>query len=82
MKQNIQYLCVQKNAKENDSKISTKKELEQVIEEEKNAILNNPDLAKAFEDIDKALNKNEDLRKFRDYLVKNEKIIIELEKHR
>ena len=68
-----------KNAKENDSKISTKKELEQVIEEEKNAILNNPDLAKAFEDIDKALNKNEDLRKFRDYLVKNEKIIIELE---
>lgn len=68
-----------KNAKDDDSKISTKKELEQVIEEEKNAILNNPDLAKAFEDIDKALNKNEDLRKFRDYLVKNEKIIIELE---
>ena len=62
-----------------DNKISTKEELEKVIEEEKNAILKNPDLVKAFEDIDKALNKNEDLRKFRDYLVNNEKVIIELE---
>ena len=61
-----------------DNKISTKEELEKVIEEEKNAILKNPDLVKAFEDIDKALNKNEDLRKFRDYLVNNEKVIIEL----
>ena len=62
-----------------DNKISTKEELERVIEEEKNAILKNPELVKAFEDIDKALNKNEDLRKFRDYLVSNEKIIVELE---
>ncbi len=62
-----------------DNKISTKEGLEKVIEEEKNAILKNPDLIKAFEDIDKALNKNEDLRKFRDYLVNNEKVIIELE---
>jgi len=62
-----------------DTKINTKEELEKVIEVEKNAILKNPELVKAFEDIDKALNKNEDLRAFRDYLVNNEKIIVELE---
>ncbi len=62
-----------------DNKIATKEELEKVINEEKNAILKNPNLVKAFDDIDKALNKNEDLRKFRDYLVDNEKIIVELE---
>lgn len=68
------------NSKENKSEIiRTKEDLERVVEEEKNTILNNPELVKAFEDIDKALYKNEDLRKFRDYLSKNEKIIVELE---
>lgn len=63
---------------ESDKKITTQKELEKVIEEEKNEILKNPALVKSFEDIDKALNKNEELRKFRDYLANNEKIIVEL----
>lgn len=68
------------NSRENKSEIiSTKEDLERVVKEEKNTILNNPELVKAFENIDKALNKNEDLRKFRDYLSKNEKIIVELE---
>lgn len=68
------------NSKENKSEtICTKKDLELLIEKEKSAILNNPDLAKAFEDIDKAINKNEDLRKFRDYLSANRKILVELE---
>lgn len=68
------------NSKDSKSEIiHTKEDLERVVEAEKNAILNNPDLVKAFEDIDKALNKNEDLRQFRDYLSKNEKIIVELE---
>lgn len=68
------------NSKWNKSEIvHTKEDLERVIEEEKNTILNNPDLVKAFENIDKVLNKNEDLRNFREYLSKNEKIIVELE---
>ena len=67
------------NAEGNKNEIKTKEELEIVIEEEKNAILNDPILAKAFEEIDNKLKKNKELRDFRDYLLDNMKILPELE---
>jgi len=54
--------------------ILTETELETVIEEEKNAILNNPDLVRAFDEIDAKL-KNKELRDFRDFLINNKKIL-------
>lgn len=57
--------------------ILTEEELETVIEEEKNLILNNPDLVKAFNDIDAKL-KNKELKDFRDFLVNNKNILTAL----
>jgi len=57
--------------------ILTEEELETVIEEEKNAILNNPDLVKSFNEIDTKL-KNKELKDFRDFLVNNQKILTAL----
>jgi len=58
--------------------IATLKELEEVIEHEKNTILTNSELVEAFNEIDKKLTANKELRDFRDYLVNNKKIIPEL----
>jgi hypothetical protein len=58
--------------------ISTQKELEEVINHEKEAILNNPDLSKAFDALDSKLKANKELRDFRDYLIENKKILPEL----
>lgn len=67
------------NAKEGKKEVcATVEELENVIEQEKNSILNNPDLVKAFEEIDKKLTKNKELRDFRDYLRDNLRILPEL----
>lgn len=63
---------------EGDNNIKTKEELEEVIQKEKESILNNPALQKAFEDIDKKLNANADLRQFRDYVAKKRQILPEL----
>ena len=45
---------------------------------DKAGILNNPDLVKAFEEIDTKLKANKELRGFRDYLLENKKILPEL----
>lgn len=66
------------NAKGSRNEIYTKDEFEKVIDEEKNAILNNPDLAKVFEELDSKLKANKELRDFRDYLLNNLKILPEL----
>ncbi|MEO8712360.1 MAG: hypothetical protein ABI405_09575 [Parafilimonas sp.] len=58
--------------------ITTEAELEKVIQEEKDSIIKNPDLIKAFEDIDKAITKNQDLKGFRDYIETNQSILPEL----
>jgi len=60
------------------TEVKTQGELEEVIKQEKDAILNNPDLAKAFEEIDAKLKANQELRGFRDYLLSNLKILPEL----
>jgi len=58
--------------------ITTQADLEEVINQEKDAILNNPDLAKVFEALDVKLKANKELRDFRDYLIENKKILPEL----
>lgn len=63
------------NNKGEKNEIHTMKELEEVIEAEKNAILNNAELVKAFEDVDNKLKANKELRDFRDYLLNNIKIL-------
>ena len=66
------------NAETDKKQITTEEELTEIIQTEKDAILNNPDLLKAFDDIDKALTKNLELKAFRNYLLDNLKIIPEL----
>jgi len=66
------------NAETDKKQITTEVELTEIIQAEKDAILNNPDLLKAFEDIDKALTKNLELKAFRTYLLANQKILPEL----
>ena len=64
-----------KNSTGDKNEIYTKEELEKVIEEEKNTILNNPGLVKAFEELDDKLKANKELRDFRDYLLENLKVL-------
>ena len=65
-------------SKDGDKEIHTKEELEQVIEEEKNKILNDPTLKKFFDEVDTKLKGNKELRDFRDYLLLNPRILPEL----
>ncbi len=69
------------NAKEKEKNrvITTEVELAEVIKQEKDSILKNPDLVKAFEEIDNAITKNKELKDFRDYLEINPSILPELE---
>lgn len=57
---------------------ATEADLENAIQSEMDSILSDKTLLKSFEDIDKKLNKNEELRKFRDYLINNLYILPEL----
>lgn len=66
------------NAKDNNKVVSTEAELEEIIQQEKDSILKNPDLLKAFEEIDKKIIANQDLRSFRDYVEINLSILPEL----
>ena len=59
--------------------INSKAELEKVIEDEKNAILTNKELKKKFDQIEKQISKNVNLRDFNEYLLENEFIISHLE---
>lgn len=52
-------------------------ELENIIKEEKDKVLNNPELTSKFNEIDKALNANIELRNFRSYVENNQEIIKE-----
>jgi hypothetical protein len=60
------------------TEVREQKELERIVEQEKNAILTDPVLVKAFDKIDKKLT-TKDLRAFRDYLVDHMKILPELQ---
>lgn len=60
---------------EETKEITEVKQLEAVIQAEKDAITNDPDLRKKYKEIEKALNKNQDLRSLQEYLSKNENIL-------
>jgi len=66
------------NTETDKKQINTEKELEELIEQEKEAIINDPNLSKVFEDIDRKLKANKELRDFRDYLLSNLKLLPEL----
>lgn len=58
--------------------IKTKKELEAIIEKEKDSILKDEKLKQEFNKLDKILGGNIDLGKFRDYLSNNPQVAVEL----
>lgn len=58
--------------------ITTIEDLENIIQEEKQAILDNPDLQARFSKIDDSLEKNASLRKFRAFINENRWIVGEL----
>jgi len=66
------------NNKNVRQEIKTERDLERVIQEEKDDILGDIDLKAQFERIDKLLTKNADMKDFRVYLADNEKLIPEL----
>lgn len=60
-----------------EQEISNAKELEELILSEKEKVLKDPELANKFNEIDKSLNSNAELRKFRSYIEENQEIIKE-----
>jgi len=65
------------NTGKEKKEVFTEADLENLIQEEKESILNNPDLVKAFSSLDSKL-KNRELKAFRDYLLNNKFLLIEL----
>lgn len=61
-----------------DKTLSTEKELAKVIEDEKNKILADSQLKQLFNSLDTKINKNQDVRNFREFLSNNSFIISEL----
>ncbi|MBA7512381.1 hypothetical protein ES705_04386 [subsurface metagenome] len=59
--------------------INSQAEFEKVIEDEKNTILQNIELKKRFDKVEKQISKNADLRDFSAYLSDNERIIPHLD---
>ena len=78
-RQSTLFPSMQRKRKRKNREITTEAELEEVIKQEKDSILKNPDLVKAFEEIDKAITKNQELKDFRYYLEENPSILPELE---
>ncbi len=66
------------NNKDARKEIKNEQDLEAVIQAEKDEILNDADLKKQFERIDKLLTKNLDMREFRSYLSEHDILIPEL----
>lgn len=59
--------------------VTKEEDFEKIIQDEKNNILSDKDLSKKWEEIDKKLSANVDLRSLRDYLFENKEILPELE---
>lgn len=66
------------NSTEKNEHIASEKELEGIIEKEKQTILNDEELLKKFNTIDQKLKANKELRDFREYLIQNMIILPEL----
>lgn len=71
------FFKAQHKVKIKDVEIGNIDELENVINEEKAKVLSDPELTTKFNEIDKALNANNELRNFRSYVENNQEIIKE-----
>lgn len=71
------FFKAQHKVKIKDVEIGNIDELENVIKVEKERVLNDPELTSRFNEIDKALNGNNELRHFRSYVEDNQEIIKE-----
>lgn len=71
------FFNAQHKVKIKDVEIGDISELEHFIKEEKEKVLNDPELTSKFDEIDKALNGHKDLRSFRSYVENNQEIIKE-----
>lgn len=60
---------------ENLTEIADAKQLETLIQEERDSIVNDPDLKKKFAEIEKQITKNQDLRDLHAYLLESEEIL-------
>jgi len=59
--------------------VRDRQQLEQIIEADRDIILNDPGLRKSFDAVEKAINANADLRELHAFLLDNEEIIPELD---
>jgi hypothetical protein len=59
----------------NPVKVTTEKQLEGIVREEKEGITNNPDLKKQFDKLEKQTYRNAAMKEFRDYYSANEGIL-------
>lgn len=66
------------NASSSQEVITSQKELEKVITDEKDSILKDPQLKAAFNKVAKALEKNENVRDFQSYMLEHEDLVSEL----
>lgn len=71
------FFKAQHKVKIKDVEIGDIDELENVINQEKAKVLSDPELTTKFNEIDKALNANNELRNFRSYVENNQEIIKE-----
>lgn len=65
-------------AKAGKEEIKTDQELIKVIEKERDSILTDPKLIKAFNELDKKLDKNRETKEFRNYVDANKGVLVEL----
>jgi len=71
------FFSAQHKVKIKEQEIGNVQELEELIKSEKDKVLSNPELTSIFNEIDKLLNSNAELRKFRSYVENNQEIIKE-----
>ncbi|MGN7986063.1 hypothetical protein ACTJKC_01920 [Pedobacter sp. 22226] len=72
------FFAANHKVKIKDQEIDNIETLERLIAEERDKVLNNPDLKNKFDEIDKALNSNTELRKFRAFIDQNQQVLNEL----
>jgi hypothetical protein len=71
------FFSAKHKVKIKEQEISNIQELEELIKGEKEKVLKDPELSSKFNEIDKSLNSNVELRNFRSYVEENQEIIKE-----
>jgi len=71
------FFSAQHKVKIKEQEIGNANDLEELIKTEKEKVLNDPELSSKFNEIDKLLNSNIELRNFRRYVEENQEIIKE-----